>query len=148
MGKHARIDDCQIGEDTIIWEFVNLFGCTIGDECRIGSHTEIGRGVKVGNLCKIEAYAFIPTGVLIEDEVFIGPHVTFTNDFFPRAVGEWEVVPTTVKRGASIGANSTVICGVTIGEDSMVGAGSVVTRDVRPRTLVAGNPAKEVREVQ
>jgi len=147
MGRYCRIDDCQIGEETIIWDFVNLFGCRIGDGCRIGSHTEIGRGVVIGDRCKVEPYAFIPSGVRVEDEVFIGPHVSFTNDPLPRAVGDWEVVPTLVKRGASIGANSTIICGVTIGEGAMVGAGSVVTRDVPPGTLVMGNPARPVRSV-
>jgi UDP-2-acetamido-3-amino-2,3-dideoxy-glucuronate N-acetyltransferase len=148
MGKYYRIDDCQIGEDTVIWEFVNLFGCRIGKGCRIGSYAEIGRGVVIGDRCKVEPYAFIPSGVTIEDEAFIGPHVSFTNDPLPRAVGDWNVVPTLVKRGASIGANSTIICGVTIGEGAMVGAGSVVTRDVPPATLVMGNPARPVRSVE
>lgn len=147
-GKFCRIEDCQIGEGTIVWDFVNLFGCTIGRDCRIGSHVEIGRGVKIGDRCKVEPFAFIPSGVTIEDEVLIGPHVCFTNDIFPRAVGEWEIVPTVVKRGSSVGANSTIICGVTIGEGAMVGAGSVVTKDVPPRTVVTGNPARELRRIE
>jgi len=148
MGKFCRIEDCRIGEGTVIWDFVNLFGCEIGQDCKIGSFTEIGRGVIIGDRCKVEPYAFIPPGVTIEDEVFIGPHVTFTNDIFPRAVGDWEIIPTLVKRGASIGANSTIICGVTVGERSMIGAGSVVTRDVPPYTVVAGNPARPIRKVE
>jgi acetyltransferase-like isoleucine patch superfamily enzyme len=147
MGKYHIINDCQIGEGTVVWGHVNLFGCTIGKDCRIGSFTEIGKGVTVGDRCKIEAYVFIPAGVTIEEEVFVGPHACFTNDRFPRAVGGWEVLPTTVERGASIGANSTIICGVTIGEGAMVGAGSVVTRDVAPGVVVAGNPAREIRRL-
>jgi len=148
MGKYSRIDDCQIGDGTIIWDFVNLFGCSIGRDCKVGSHVEIGRGVTVGDRCKIEPYAFLPSGVTIEDEVFVGPHVSFTNDTFPRAVGDWETIPTIVRRGASIGANSTIVCGITIGEGAMIGAGSVVTRNVPPDTVVAGNPAKEIRRIQ
>jgi UDP-2-acetamido-3-amino-2,3-dideoxy-glucuronate N-acetyltransferase len=143
MGKFYRIEDCKIGEGTVVWDFVNLFGCTIGNGCRIGSYTEIGTGVIIGDRCKVEPYAFIPPGVIIEDEVFIGPHVCFTNDYYPRAVGDWEIVPTTVEKRASIGANSTILCGITIGEGAMVAAGSVVTKNVPPRTLVAGNPAVE-----
>jgi UDP-2-acetamido-3-amino-2,3-dideoxy-glucuronate N-acetyltransferase len=148
MGKFYRIDDCEIGEGTVVWDFVNLFGCTIGKRCRIGSYAEIGRGVVIGDRCKVEPYAFIPPGVTIEDEVFIGPHVCFTNDYYPRAVGDWEIVSTTVKKGASIGANSTILCGITIGEGAMVAAGSVIKKDVPPRTLVAGNPAVEKRMVK
>jgi UDP-2-acetamido-3-amino-2,3-dideoxy-glucuronate N-acetyltransferase len=103
--------------------------------------------VVVGDRCKIEAYAFIPTGVSIEDEVFIGPHAVFTNDLHPKAVGEWDIVPTVVKKGASIGAGTVVICGVTIGAGAMVGAGSVVTKDVPPRTLVIGNPARVIKRL-
>lgn len=147
-GKFCRIEDCQIGEGTIVWDFVNLFGCSIGRDCKIGSYVEIGRGVTIGDRCKVEPYVFIPSGVTVENEVFIGPHVCFTNDIFPRAVGDWEIVPTIVKRGASIGANSTVICGVTIGEGAMVGAGAVVTKDVPPQTVVTGNPASEVRSIE
>ena len=148
MGKFYQIEDCKIGEETVVWDFVNLFGCTIGKGCRIGSYAEIGRGVIIGDRCKVEPYAFIPPGVIIEDEVFIGPHVCFTNDYYPKAVGDWEIVQTTVEKGASIGANSTIMCGVTIGEGAMVGAGSVVIRDVSPRTLVVGNPAVEKGSVK
>ena len=142
MAKYYSIQDADIGEDTIVRDFVNLYGCKIGKGCRIAAYVEIQRGVKIGDRCKIEAYAFIPTGVTIEDEVFVGPHACFTNDRIPKAVGEWEVTPTLVKNGASIGANATIICGVTIGENALVGAGAVVTRDVPANAVVIGAPAK------
>jgi UDP-2-acetamido-3-amino-2,3-dideoxy-glucuronate N-acetyltransferase len=149
-------EDVRLGANVVIHhpEQVNLYGCTIGADCKIASFVEVQRGVTIGDRVKIEAFAFIPTGVTIEDDVFVGPHACFTNDLFPRATGEggsplqageWEVVPTIVRRGASIGANATIVCGVTIGEGAMVGAGSVVTRDVPPRTLVRGNPARAAR---
>ncbi|MBI0582823.1 MAG: N-acetyltransferase [Methanomassiliicoccus sp.] len=103
------------------------------------------RGVVIGDRVKVEAFAFIPSGVTIEDEVFIGPRATFTNDLHPRAVGDWEIIPTLVKKGASIGAGAVIVCGVTIGENAMVGAGAVVTRDVPPGAVVAGNPAREIK---
>jgi UDP-2-acetamido-3-amino-2,3-dideoxy-glucuronate N-acetyltransferase len=148
-------DDVKLGRNVTIPhpELVNLYGCTIGDGCKIASFVEIQRGVVLGRNVKVEAFAFIPTGVQIEDGAFIGPHVCFTNDRYPRAVGEtgqplvggeWEVVETLVKRGASIGANATVICGVTVGEEAMVGAGSTVTRDVPPSSLVVGSPARVI----
>lgn len=144
MARYYRIDDAQIGEDTIVRDFVNIYGCKIGKGCRIAAYVEIQRGVTIGDRCKIEAFAFIPTGVTIEDEVFIGPHACFTNDRVPKAVGDWEVTPTLVKKGASIGANATIVCGVTIGENALVGAGAVVTRDVPPNEIVAGAPAKKI----
>jgi len=148
--------DVRLGAGVTIHhpEQVNLYGCVIGDGCKIASFVEIQRGVTLGRNVKVEAFAFIPTGVVIEDGVFVGPHVCFTNDRYPRSVGEdgrllaaeeWEVSGTVVRRGASIGANATVICGVTIGEGALVGAGSVVTRDVPPGALVMGNPARVVR---
>jgi len=100
--------------------------------------------VKIGDRCKVEAFAFIPTGVTIEDEVFIGPHACFTNDRVPKAVGDWEVAPTLVKKGASIGANATIVCGVTIGENALVGAGAVVTKDVPANAIVVGAPARTI----
>jgi UDP-2-acetamido-3-amino-2,3-dideoxy-glucuronate N-acetyltransferase len=147
LADYYQIKDCQIGEGTIVRDFVNLFGCTIGDECRIGAFVEIGRGVVIGDKCKVEPYAFIPSGVTIGDEVFIGPHTVFTNDTFPRAAGDWSVTSTVVEKGASIGAGSVIVCGITIGAKAMVGAGSVVTKDVPSGAVVVGNPAKVIRKV-
>jgi UDP-2-acetamido-3-amino-2,3-dideoxy-glucuronate N-acetyltransferase len=144
LGKHYCIEDCEIGEGTVVRDFVNLYGCRIGKDCKIAAYVEIQRGVSVGDRCKIEAFAFIPSGVTIGDEVFVGPHACFTNDLMPKAVGEWSVTPTVVESGASIGANATVVCGVTIGEDALIAAGAVVTKNVPPRTIVAGNPAKVI----
>lgn len=145
-------DTTSVGKKTTIFhpELVNIYGCTIGDNCKIGAFVEIKPNVIIGNHVKIEPFVFIPDGVTIEDNVFIGPHVTFTNDRFPGAVNkdgslkqetDWTVEQTTVKKGASIGAGSTIRCGVTIGEGSLIGAGSVVTKDVAPHTTVVGNPA-------
>jgi UDP-2-acetamido-3-amino-2,3-dideoxy-glucuronate N-acetyltransferase len=148
LAKHYCIEDCEIGEGTVVRDFVNLYGCRIGRDCKIAAYVEIQRGVTVGDRCKIEAFAFIPSGVTIGDEVFVGPHACFTNDLMPKAVGEWSVTPTVVERGASIGANATIICGITIGEDALVAAGAVVTKDVPPEAIVAGNPAKVIGERQ
>ena len=148
LGKYYSIVDCQIGEGTIIRDFVNLYGCKIGKDCRIACFVEIQRGVEIGDRCKVEGFAYIPTGVKIEDEVFVGPQVVFTNDLYPRAIGEWHVTPTLVKKGASIGAGAIIRCGVTIGENAMVGAGAVVTKDVPPDKLVVGNPAKVIRDLR
>jgi acetyltransferase-like isoleucine patch superfamily enzyme len=145
--------DVELGRGVIIPhpELANLYGCMIGDNCKIASFVEIQRGVTLGKNVKVEAFAFIPTGVTIEDDAFVGPHVCFTNDRYPRSVGEsgrlqeasdWRVVPTRVRRGAVIGANATILCGVTIGEGALVGAGTTVTRDVPPHTLVLGNPGR------
>lgn len=137
-------DGAVIGEGTRIWHFVHVRkGARIGNNCNIGKDVYIDVDVVIGNNVKIQNFATIYRGVTIEDDVFIGPHVTFTNDMYPRSFStDWQVVPTLVKRGASIGANATIVCGVTIGEYSMVGAGSVVTRDVPPFGLVFGNPAR------
>jgi UDP-2-acetamido-3-amino-2,3-dideoxy-glucuronate N-acetyltransferase len=151
--------DVRLGVGVVIHhpEQVNLYGCSIGDGCKIASFVEIQRGVRLGRNVKVEAFAFIPSGVTIEDGAFVGPHVCFTNDRFPRATGDdgelldshdWEEVPTVVGRGASIGANATVVCGVTIGERALVAAGSVVTRDVPAHTLVRGNPARVARDLR
>jgi UDP-2-acetamido-3-amino-2,3-dideoxy-glucuronate N-acetyltransferase len=144
LAKYHSIVDCEIGEGTVVRDYVNLYGCRIGRDCKIAAYVEIQRNVAIGDRCKIEAFAFIPTGVTIEDEVFIGPRVTFTNDLYPKAVGDWDIVPTTVKKGASIGAGAVIVCGVTIGENALVGAGAVVTRDVPPGALVVGNPAHQI----
>jgi acetyltransferase-like isoleucine patch superfamily enzyme len=144
-----------LGQNVVIPhpELVNLYGCTIGDGCRIASFVEIQRGVVLGRNVKVEAFVFIPTGVTIEDGAFIGPHACFTNDRYPQAIGpdgqplkagEWQVVPTLVKRGASIGANATIVCGVTIGEQALIGAGSTVTHDIPSNSLVVGNPGRVV----
>jgi len=148
LAKHYIIENAKIGENTVIRDYCNIFGCEIGDFCKIAAFVEIQKGVKIGDKCSIEAFTFIPSGVTIEDKVFIGPHVCFTNDLKPRAANPgWKEIPTIVKKGASIGANSTIICGVTIGEKSMVAASSVVTKNVPANTLVAGNPAKVIKKI-
>lgn len=144
LAKYYSINDCEIGEGTVVRDYVNLYGCRIGQDCKIAAYVEIQRNVTIGDRVKVEAFAFIPTGVTIEDEVFIGPHVTFTNDLYPKAVGDWDIVPTTVKKGSSIGAGATIVCGITIGENALVGAGAVVTRSVPPGALVVGNPAHQI----
>lgn len=145
--------DVKLGRDVIIYNFVNLYGCEIGDGSKIGSFVEIQKGARVGRNCKISSHTFICEGVTIEDEVFIGHGVIFINDKHPRATSasgalqsdaDWEVVPTTVKRGASIGSGATILCGITIGERALVGAGAVVTNDVPANATVAGNPARVV----
>jgi len=149
--------DVKLGKDVAIYDFVNLYGCEIGDETRIGTFVEIQRGAKVGRRVKISSHTFICEGVEIEDHVFVGHGVTFINDRYPRAVtaqgevqgaSDWKVVTTLVRRGASIGSGSTILCGVEIGEDAIVGAGSVVTTNVPARTIVAGNPARVLREIE
>ena len=133
----------KVGKDTKVWDEKGLWGeYEIGDNCTIGKFVEIGNNVRIGNNCKIEAFAFIPPGVTIEDDVFVGPHACFTNDKKPSATGEWQASETLVKKGASIGANATIVCGITIGEGALVGAGSVVTKDVPAGATVVGNPAK------
>ena len=138
-----------------MYAFVNLYGCTIGDDSSIGTFVEIQKGAVIGARCKIQSHTFICEGVTIEDEVFVGHNVNFINDTYPRATAggamqteaDWKVVPTVVKRGASLGTGSTILGGVTIGEGAIVGAGSVVTRDVPARTIVAGNPARVLRAI-
>ena len=146
--------DVKIGRNVKIYAFVNLYGCEIGDESKIGTFVEIQKGVRIGQRVKIQSHTFICEGVTIEDEAFIGHGVMFINDKYPRATSpegqlqseaDWHVIPTVVKRGASIGSNATILCGVTIGERAIIGAGSVVTHDVPPDTIVAGVPARPLR---
>jgi len=143
--------DVKLGQGVRIFGFTNLYGCEIGDESKVGTFVEIQKGAKIGKRCKISSHSFICEGVTLEDEVFIGHGVMFTNDRFPRAAAangalqteaDWTCLPTLVKKGASIGSNATLLCGITIGEGAIVGAGSVVTKDVPPGAVVAGNPAR------
>jgi len=143
--KFSIIKDAEIGEGTRIHDQVNIYKCKIGKNCKIDAYVYIEEGVEIGDNCKIRPFVFIPTGVIIEDNVFIGPNVTFTNDKYPRVRGRWRLLPIRVKRGASIGANSIIIAGVTIGENALVGAGSIVTKDVPSNVVVAGNPARIIR---
>jgi predicted dehydrogenase/acetyltransferase-like isoleucine patch superfamily enzyme len=148
--------DVKLGKKVRLHDFVNLYGCEIGDYTKIGAFVEIQKGAIIGKCCKISSHTFICTGVTVEDEVFIGHNVTFINDVYPRAANkdgrlrteaDWTCVPTRVKRGASIGSSATVLCGVAIGENAVVGAGSVVTKDVPANTVVAGNPARVLRKI-
>jgi len=146
--------DVKLGKGVRIYGFTNLYGCEIGDDVRIGAFVEIQKGAKVGNRCKISSHSFICEGVILEDEVFIGHNVTFINDLYPRATNadgqlqseaDWKCIPTLVKKGASIGSSATLLCGITVGENAIVGAGSVVTKDVPPNSVVVGNPAKVLK---
>jgi acetyltransferase-like isoleucine patch superfamily enzyme len=147
-------DDVQLGKNIKLANFVNLYGCSIGDNTKIGTFVEIQKNAKIGRYCKIQSHTFICEGVTIEDNVFIGHGVTFINDKYPRATNsegtlqseaDWKVIPIIVKTGASIGSGATILCNVTIGENAILGAGSVVTKDVPPNAIVAGNPAKFIR---
>jgi acetyltransferase-like isoleucine patch superfamily enzyme len=146
----------KLGKDVKLSKFINLYGCEIGDETKIGAFVEIQKNATVGRCCKISSHTFICEGVQIEDDVFVGHSVTFINDVYPRATAaggglqteaDWKVEKTTVCKGASIGSGSTILCNVTIGENAIVGAGSVVTKDVPANAIVAGNPAKFLRFV-
>ena len=150
-------NDVRLGRNVQIYAFVNLYGCEIGDETRIGTFVEVQKGAKIGPRCKISSHTFICEGVTIESEVFIGHGVTFINDRYPRATSasgqpqteaDWSVQNTLVKKGASIGSGATLLGGVTIGEKAIIGAGSVVTKDVPPNTVVAGNPARVLKRLQ
>jgi acetyltransferase-like isoleucine patch superfamily enzyme len=149
--------DVKLGRDVKLSKFINLYGCEVGDESKIGAFVEIQKNAKIGKRCKISSHTFICEGVTIEDNVFVGHGVTFINDTYPRATAadgelqsekDWRVVPTTVRKGASIGSGATILCGLEIGEDAIVGAGSVVTKDVPPNSVVAGNPARKLRSMQ
>ena len=148
--------DVKLGAGVQIYDFVNLYGCEIGTNTRIGAFVEIQKGARIGRNCKISSHSFICQGVQIADEVFVGHHVVFINDRYPRATAtggrlqtekDWKVVPTLVGRAASIGSGAVILCGVRIGAGSMIGAGSVVTKNVHPNTIVAGNPARLLRKL-
>ena len=150
-------DDVKLGKDVRLSTFINLYGCEIGDETRLGAFVEIQKNATIGKRCKISSHTFICEGVVIEDNVFIGHGVMFINNSYPRATDEdgnpqteadWKVEPTVVRKGASVGSRATILANITIGENAMVGAGSVVTRDVPPDAIVAGNPAKLLRFIQ
>ena len=155
--EYCRIaPDVKLGKDVKIFAFVNLYGCTIGDNTKVGTFVEIQKGVVIGKNCKISSHTFICEGVTIEDDVFISHNVTFINDMYPRATtasgelqteADWKVIPTFIRKGASIGSSATILAGVTVGECAIVGAGAVVTKDVPPWTIVAGNPARILRPI-
>jgi UDP-2-acetamido-3-amino-2,3-dideoxy-glucuronate N-acetyltransferase len=147
----------KLGKDVKIYDFVNLYGCDIDDNTKIGAFVEIQKNARIGKNCKISSHTFICEGVIIEDNVFIGHNVTFINDLYPRATAaddrlqqddDWVCIPTYVKKGASIGSSATLLCGITVGENAVVGAGSVVTKDVPPNSTVAGNPARILRKIR
>jgi acetyltransferase-like isoleucine patch superfamily enzyme len=154
--KQALVN-VKVGKDVKIFNFVNAYGCSIDDGSKIGAFVEIQKGATIGKNCKISSHTFICEGVHIEDNVFVGHNVTFINDRFPRATNsdgsiqteaDWKVEETHIKKGASIGSSCTILCGLTIGENAIVGAGSVVTKNVETNTIVAGNPAKRIRKIE
>jgi len=149
--------DVKLGESVKIHAYVNLYGCSIGDHTKIGAFVEIQKGAKIGKHCKISSHTFICEGVTIQDNVFIGHNVTFINDKYPKATNpdgilqteaDWAVIPIMIEKGASIGSSVTILCGVTVGEGAMVGAGSLVTKNIPTREIWAGNPAKFIRKVK
>lgn len=148
--------DVKLGEGVKLSKFINLYGCAVGDNTKIGAFVEIQKNAQVGKNCKISSHTFICEGVTIEDDVFVGHGVVFINDLYPRATAadgalqtekDWKVVPTLVKKGASIGSGATILANLTVGEDAIVGAGAVVTKDVPAQTIVAGNPARVLRSI-
>ncbi|MGA8620640.1 MAG: acyltransferase [Candidatus Sulfotelmatobacter sp.] len=156
MGEYCRIaPDVKLGQNVTIHAFVNLYGCSIGDNSRVGTFVEIQKNANIGRNVKVSSHSFICEGVTIEDDVFVGHNVSFINDKYPRATtdngapqseADWAVIRTLVKRGASIGTGSTILCGITVGENAVIGAGSVVTHDVPANAIVAGNPARMMRK--
>ena len=156
MKLQSIADDVKLGNNVRIFNYVNLYGCEIDDNTKIGTFVEIQKGTNIGKNCKISSHTFICEGVTIEDNVFVGHNVTFINDVYPRATAndgnlqtedDWTCIPTLIKQGASIGSSVTLLCGITIGENAIVGAGSVVTKDVPANTIVAGNPARILRTI-
>jgi len=154
--EKKNINNVKLGSGVKIFDFVNLYGCSIDNDTKIGTFVEIQKNATIGKNCKISSHTFICEGVHIADNVFVGHNVTFINDKIPRATtadgqmqseADWKVVETFVKNGASIGSSATILCGITIGENSIVGAGSVVTKDVPANTIVAGVPAKVIRKI-
>lgn len=154
--EKQSINNVKMGANVKIYDFVNLYGCTIGDNTKIGTFVEIQKNAFIGKNCKVSSHTFICEGVNIEDDVFIGHNVTFINDKYPRSTNidggmqteeDWNVIETFVKKGASIGSSSTIMCGVTIGENAIIGAGAVVTKDVPPNTIAAGVPAKVIKKL-
>jgi len=155
--EKQNINNVKLGKDVKIFDFVNIYGCSIDDNSKVGAFVEIQKNAFIGKNCKISSHTFICEGVHIEDNVFIGHNVTFINDKYPRATVEdgglqteedWKVVETFIKKGASVGSSSTILCGVTVGENAIVGAGSVVTKDVPPNTIVAGVPARIIKKIK
>lgn len=151
------LNNVSVGENVRIFDFVNAYGCSIDDNSKVGAFVEIQKGVTIGKNCKISSHSFLCEGVHIEDNCFIGHGVMFTNDLFPRATNpdgsqqidtDWKTIETFVKKGASVGSNATILCGITIGENALVGAGAVVTKDVPANTVVAGNPAKIIKKIE